>query len=149
MSAELAHDRLGGILRSLANVGRGVAERGEEDGKDLADVGLEEASQDGREDLVSEDGALTSVRALLVLSVVAEATENAKLLKARQSTSLDDSSQTIRCPTTFGVLGSGEEVRHELVGERRDVVLDDFDERREAVTNGGLNDLRRRAKSLD
>jgi hypothetical protein len=149
VTAQLPHDGLGGVLRRLSHIRRGVSERREEDGKDFDDVGLEESSDDRREDLVSEDGTLPRLHVLLVFGVVAQLTQDPKLLETRDSSPADDTSESVRCSSTLGVLGGSEEAREELVDEGRDVGLDDPDEGRETVADGGLNDLRRRLERLD
>lgn len=70
VSAQLAHDGLGGVLRRLPDLPRRIAEACEEDGERLGDVRLKESAEDGRQNLVTEDGTLPRLDALLVLGVV-------------------------------------------------------------------------------
>lgn len=149
VSTQPSHDGLGSILSRFTNLARRVAEASEEKREDLGDVGLEESAEDRRKDLVSEDGTLPRLNALLVLGVVAKASENAELLKRRDTATANDTGESVSCSATLGVLGRVEHVVEELINQLGNVVLDDLDERRKTVADSGLNDLGGRAKGLD
>lgn len=130
VTTQFGHDRFCGILSSFSNIGRRISETVEEERKDFGDVRFEESSKNGREDLVTKDGTLTSLHRFLVLCVVLESSHKSKLLNRRETSTCNDSCETVSCSSSFGIFGCIEQIVEELIGEIRNVVWNDLDERR-------------------
>lgn len=99
--------------------------------------------------LESKQSSLPRHEAILVLRSLPQLVDEIELLESRKTSTLDDSSETVGCSSSFCVLLPVDEEVVQSSDEGWDLGLHPLDESGDTVGNGRLDDFRRGLESFD